>query len=209
MRHTTSNRLESGTRESRGCAGEKIRSAFRRVLINRVGLERWRPCPPCSLQRRCNQHGHDALLAIAPPHIETRDRPDWHIIYARKRPCAIEPLQGTARRKLAPPYGYIAIESEQAGRRTAPHELSKRRLILLAGRLAIGTADSPVHAPRAIARAMLVKQVLQSSPQIGRERTDSELHAERPGDRSVVRGIGRQPVSKPRTSVSGMNRMAW
>src|SRR6184192_824758 len=190
MRHTTSNRLESGARESRGCAGEKIRSAFRRVLVNRVGLERGRPCPPCSLQRRCDQHGHDALLAIAPPHIETRDRPDWHVVHACKHPCAIEPLQCTARRKLTPPYGYTAIESEQTGRWTAPHELSKRRLILLTGPLAIGTADSPVHAPTAIARAMLVKQVLQSRPQIGRERTDSELHAECPSDRSVVCGIG-------------------
>jgi len=36
--------------------------------------------------------------------------------------------------------------------------------------------QQPLHAPAAIAGAVLAKQVLERRPQIGRERTDRELH---------------------------------
>src|SRR5438132_8322605 len=118
----------------------------------------------------------DALPAIANAYIETGERPDRHLVHALEPPRPVEPRQCIARRKLAPADGDVPVERNQA-RRAALHNLTKRRFVLLARPVAIGSADPPIHAPAATASTFVAEQILEGGPQVGRERTDSELHA--------------------------------
>jgi len=130
-----------------------------------------------SFYRRRDQRGRDAPPAIAFAHVEAGERPDGHIIHTLEPPRAIKPRYGIARRQLTPAYGHVAVEGEQARRRTALHDLSKRRPVFLVLSLAIGSADPPIHAPAAPDGAIFAEQVLERGPQIGSEWADREHHA--------------------------------
>lgn len=82
-------------------------------------------------------------------------------------------------RKLEPADGEIPVECKEARGRAALHGLAKRRLVLLVRPVAIGSgsADQPIHAPAVPAITLVAEQFLEGRPQVGRERTDGELHA--------------------------------
>ena len=83
---------------------------------------------------------------------------------------------GVPGRHLAPADGDISVEGEEAGRRPRLHDLPEVPPVPFARALSIGGADAAIHAPAAIAGAVLAEQVLQRGPQVGRERADRELH---------------------------------
>jgi hypothetical protein len=50
------------------------------------------------------------------------------------------------------------------------HDLVECAAVFLALPLVVFTADPPVHAPTAVARATFAEQVFKSRPEVGRER---------------------------------------
>src|ERR1700694_4651382 len=107
----------------------------------------------------------DALPAIADAYIETGEREDLPRAPALGPPRPVEPRQCIARRKLAPADGDVPVERKQA-RRAALHDLAKRRFVLLARPVAIGSADTPIHAPAATAINPVAEQILEGRPEV-------------------------------------------
>jgi len=56
------------------------------------------------------------------------------------------------------------------------HHGMERRLVSVTCPFAICIADSPIHAPAAVASAVCAKQVLQVRPEVRRERDDFNAH---------------------------------
>ena len=59
----------------------------------------------------------------------------------------------------------------------ALHDLARRRFVLIARPVAIGSADPPIHAPAATASTFAGEQILEGGPQVGREPTGSGVQA--------------------------------
>jgi hypothetical protein len=53
------------------------------------------------------------------------------------------------------------MEGEKTRRRAALHDLTKRRLVLLARHLAIGGTDPPIHTPATADGAVLFEQIFE------------------------------------------------
>src|SRR5579862_5522403 len=150
-----------------------------RWVINRRRVDKLRaPAPRLSSQSllRRNQCRRNAALSISLASIEAGAGPDRNNADTLEAPGAIQPWQAVARRKLTPAHCQIAIESQQAGRRALLHNPAKIGLVALTRPLAIGVADTPVHAPAILARPVVCKQVFQSGPQIEGKRANAELH---------------------------------
>ena len=85
---------------------------------------------------------------------------DGHIVDAPEPPRSVQPRQRIAGRKLTPADRQFAVESYQPWRRTLLHDFAKGRFVLLAGLLAVGATDAPIHAPAAIASTERAEEVL-------------------------------------------------
>jgi hypothetical protein len=91
-----------------------------------------------------------------------------HIVDALEPPRPVEPRQCLARRKLAPADGDVPVDASKP-RRGALHGLAKRRFVLIARPVAIGSADPPIHAPAATASTFVGEQIREGGPQVGRD----------------------------------------
>ena len=75
-----------------------------------------------------------------------------------------------ARSQLAPAHRHIAVEGEQARRRTARDHVTERCLIRRRWLPAVITANAPVHAPAPTGRSLLAEEVSECWEPIRRER---------------------------------------
>src|ERR1700730_8106083 len=156
--------LEPGARERRGDTCEHIRCRSGLCRIDWIRLQRRRLRPLGCLQRGRDEGCGDAPLAIALAYIEAGDCPDRCVVQTPRQTGLIEIWQRTARRKLTPPDGKVAIECEETRRRAEPHERPKLGLVPLPPPFAIRAAEPPVHAPAPIGASGLAEQVFYRRP---------------------------------------------
>ena len=116
-------------------------------------------------------------MAIALAYVKAGNAPNRQIVHALESPLVlIEPGQGAAGRELTPANGEIAIEGKKPGSRTMVDDGGKVGLVVVARSLLVLAADSPVHAPAAVAGALFAEQDFKGGPKFGRQRFDSKFH---------------------------------
>lgn len=108
--------FETGTLEGGCVTGE--RRAGSESCIERVCLDGRCIRTPGGLHGGIDERGGDTALTVSFAYVETRKRPDRQVVHAFQPPVSIEPRQGVARGELTPADGEIAVEREEARRRT-------------------------------------------------------------------------------------------
>src|SRR5262252_6139680 len=172
-RHVADEGLEAEPFEGRG--EPRAGCARRQRGVERIRFDRRRPGTLRGPDRAVDQGCANTAPSVTLPNIETGDRPHRHLVDASEPPGAIDDRQIRARRQLTPSDRDVAVEGEEAGRRTAPHDPPEVRLVAARRAAPVAGADPPVHAPAAAARAARTEEVLERGPEIRRERFDGQL----------------------------------
>jgi hypothetical protein len=128
--------FESGTGEGCGVSGVGGAGSF--VCVQRIGFEGGGFGAFCGLDGGFDQRGGDALSAVADADVEAGDAPDGEVVYALETRGEVEPGQLGAGSKLAPACGFVAIEGDQARRRTVFYDLVEGGFALPRGLFAVG-----------------------------------------------------------------------
>jgi hypothetical protein len=161
---------ESGPLEG-GCE-PCTRCRRRSCRIERVGLQRRSPGSFCGLQGAGNQGRSNSLPPESDAYVQTRNAPDGSTVYRPQAPLMVERRQVHPGRKLAPANRLIVNKCEKAGWRTVLHNLAKVRSVLLSTSFAVKGANPKVHAPATTTGSLVVKQIIERVPVLGRERTN-------------------------------------
>src|SRR5438105_1081330 len=167
--------LEAGAQKCRGMPSPGRTPGDRGV--DRIGFEGRRFGALRCLQGGGDEGRRDAALSVADAYVEAGERPHGHVVDALETPGAIEPGHVVAGRDLTPANGAIAVEGEQAGRWSTPNDGVEVGLVRRARTAVVGTPDAPVHAPTAVARALLAKEINEGRPQVGRQWADGQLRS--------------------------------
>ena len=163
---------ESGPLEG-GCESS-TRRRRRSCRIERVGLQRRSPGSFCGLQGANNKGRGDSLPPESDAYVQARNAPDGSTVYRPQAPLTVEPRQVRPGSKLAPAYRPIVNKCEKAGWRTVLHNLAKVSSILLSTSFAVKGANPKVHAPATTTGSLVVKEILERVPVLGRERTNGD-----------------------------------
>src|SRR4030095_2098177 len=104
-----------------------------------------------------------------------RDRPHVEVVDASQSPLVFDVRNRRTRREPTPRYCDIAVEREEAWRRTTLHDVVEVGFVHSAGSSPILGTDSPRHTPALLAHRTVFKQVDARRPRVRRERTKGEL----------------------------------
>src|SRR5207253_7148106 len=137
--------LEAGAQKCRGIP--RPGRSRRHRGVDRIGFEGRRLGALGGLQS-CRDEGlRNAALSVADAYVEAGERPHGHVVDALEAPGALEPGHVVAGRDLTPADGAIAVEGEQAGRRSTPNDGPEVGLVRRARTAVVGAPNAPVHAP--------------------------------------------------------------
>lgn len=81
-----------------------------------------------------------------------------------------------AGRELTPANRLIPLEGKQPGSRTSVYNFLKVGLVGRRRSPLVLAANSPVHAPAAVAGTLFAEQIFEGGPKLGSQRLDSEFH---------------------------------
>src|SRR5260370_4681931 len=123
---------------------------------------------------------------------EAIDRPDDFHIGAPERAAPIDAREISPRTERAPAHRAIPCEREDAARFLRGHQILERTLRLRTLDVLPHLAapfDAPPHAPAATASAICSKELLESWPELGRQRGAPDLGLRARGA-AIVRAVG-------------------
>jgi hypothetical protein len=162
--------FESGSGEGGGVSGVGGAGGF--VCVEWVGFEGRGFGAFCGFDGCCDQRGGDALSSVADADVEAGERPDGQVVYALEPRGAVEPGQIGAGSELAPAYGSVAVEGDQARRWAGFYDLVEGGFVFSGGLFSVGCADAPVHAPAVVTCSFGTEEVFECGPEVGCEWAD-------------------------------------